>query len=289
VNEVIRSVAGLLILASSLACHGSPRSLSGAGSDFRSVTTLRSVGLDTAQWRRARQLLAHFENDRPEPQYDYVEVVKEEGIPDGRGYTAGWAGFTTRDGDLLRVVDLYFSFGTATSAGGHLARYRDTLRALATRQTGDTAWLAVNGFSSAWRLAAADSVFRRAQDSLVWMEKYQPAADSAAGRGWREPVSTLYLFDAWVLQGESGVNDLLRRVSARRRGTIRTEVEQRQEFLTQRRRVMCRDHTWRENVWRLSALDTISRIDPQMRSPWTFKITDRCRRRRWQTHGVTVP
>src|SRR5262245_33374802 len=50
----------------------------------------RGSGLDADQRRRVDQLISAFENSTTEIQYDYAE-----NIDDGRGVTAGRAGFTT--------------------------------------------------------------------------------------------------------------------------------------------------------------------------------------------------
>src|SRR5579862_8416717 len=51
--------------------------------------------LTSAQRRRADQIISVFENDTIELQYGYTEE-----LDDGRGLTAGRAGFTTATGDL---------------------------------------------------------------------------------------------------------------------------------------------------------------------------------------------
>src|SRR4051794_38398220 len=58
--------------------------------------------LTAAQHHRADQLVSTFENSTPVIQYGYIE-----NIHDGRGYTAGRAGFTTATGDFLDVVERY--------------------------------------------------------------------------------------------------------------------------------------------------------------------------------------
>ncbi|ARX88391.1 hypothetical protein SMD44_07878 [Streptomyces alboflavus] len=59
-------------------------------------------GLSAEQRRRADQLVSVFENGTTKIQYGYAE-----NLDDGRGVTAGRAGFTTDDGDALEVVRAY--------------------------------------------------------------------------------------------------------------------------------------------------------------------------------------
>src|ERR671927_1439694 len=61
-----------------------------------------SLTVDAERKHRAAQITSTFENSTLELQYDYVENVG-----DGRGVTAGRAGFTSATGDLLLVVRRY--------------------------------------------------------------------------------------------------------------------------------------------------------------------------------------
>ena len=55
-----------------------------------------SSGLNPEQRHRADALISIFENGTPKIQYGYAENIR-----DGRGITAGRAGFTTATGDAL--------------------------------------------------------------------------------------------------------------------------------------------------------------------------------------------
>ena len=68
------------------------------------------------------EMVSVFENGTPEIQYAYIE-----NLDDGRGYTAGRAGFCTGCGDLLTVVQSY----TAQVPDNPLATYLPTLTRLA--------------------------------------------------------------------------------------------------------------------------------------------------------------
>ena len=91
------------------------------------------------------EMVSVFENSTPEIQYAYVE-----NLDDGRGYTAGRAGFCTGCGDLLTVVQKY----TAQAPDNPLARYLPTLTRLAAASSDSTEGL--DGFERAWRTAAQD-------------------------------------------------------------------------------------------------------------------------------------
>ena len=113
-------------------------------------------GLTPDQKRRAEQLTSIFENDTTELQYAYTEDLH-----DGRGITAGRAGFTTRDGDALQVVEIY----TKKLPQNNLAKFLPELKRLKTENSGDTSHL--RGYADEWKKAAHDPAFRAAQDQVV--------------------------------------------------------------------------------------------------------------------------
>jgi chitosanase len=80
-----------------------------------------SLSVDAERKHRAAQIISTFENSTLELQYDYVE-----NIGDGRGITAGRAGFTSATGDLLLVVRRYVE----TKPDNVLAPYVPALEAV---------------------------------------------------------------------------------------------------------------------------------------------------------------
>jgi Glycosyl hydrolase family 46 len=81
---------------------------------------------------RAEQLTSIFENDTAELQYAYTEDLH-----DGRGITARRAGFTTRDGDALKVVEIY----SKKVPQNNLAKFLPELKRLKAKNSGDTSHL----------------------------------------------------------------------------------------------------------------------------------------------------
>src|ERR1051326_5151068 len=88
-----------------------------------------SEGMTPEQRRRADQIISVFENNTLEIQYDYVEE-----LGDGRGVTAGRAGFTSATGDLVMVVERY----VARKPDSPLKQYMIRLQALAEEEDGST-------------------------------------------------------------------------------------------------------------------------------------------------------
>ena len=148
-------------------------------------------GLSSAQKRRAEQLTSLFENGTIEIQYAYAED-----LGDGRGITAGRAGFTTATGDALLVVQRY----TQRKASNPLASYLPELERLGAAESGDTNNLV--GFIKAWEEAALDAGFRSVQDEVVDELYYLPSVDYADQAGLKTALARAVLYDAIIQHGE---------------------------------------------------------------------------------------
>ncbi|MEU8927685.1 chitosanase [Kitasatospora sp. NPDC048545] len=163
-------------------------------------------GLTPDQRRRADQLISVFENSTTEIQYGYAE-----NIGDGRGVTAGRAGFTTNDGDALKVVRAY----TAASPDNPLARFVPELERLAASGSGETGGLPEDEYVAAWKQAAGDPVFRRVQDDQVDQRYFTPAMDQADRLGLTTALARAELYDASIQHGNGGEYDALPALVAR--------------------------------------------------------------------------
>lgn len=148
-------------------------------------------GLNPEQKRRAEQITSVFENDTLELQYAYMEA-----LDDGRGYTAGRAGFTTGTGDLLIVVERYSDL----VPGNELAAYLPRLRVLADANSDSISGL--GGLPDAWARAADDARFRTVQDQVVDEEYYQPAVTRWRDAGLKTALSLAAIYDAIIQHGE---------------------------------------------------------------------------------------
>ncbi|MEV7598438.1 chitosanase [Kitasatospora sp. NPDC089797] len=157
-------------------------------------------GLTPDQRRRADQLISVFENSTTEIQYDYAENIN-----DGRGVTAGRAGFTTNDGDALKVVRAY----TAVSPDNPLARFIPELERLAAAGSGDTSGLPEADYIAAWKQAAQDPAFRQVQDDQVDQRYFTPAMDQADQLGLGTALARAELYDASIQHGNGSEYDAL--------------------------------------------------------------------------------
>lgn len=171
-------------------------------------------GLGADQRRRADQLVSVFENGTTRIQYAYAE-----NLGDGRGVTAGRAGFTTGDGDALEVVRAY----TKRVPDNPLARFVPGLE----REARGTGGKGSGGsgapfpdaeFIGAWKRAAADPAFRDVQDAQVDERYFTPAARAAEKAGLRSPLALAELYDASIQHGNGpdrdGLPALVKRTTA---------------------------------------------------------------------------
>ena len=140
--------------------------------------------------RTADQIVSVFENGVPDIQYGYIEDLQ-----DGRGYTAGRAGFCSACGDMAEVVRRY----TDVAPSNPLASFLPTLMRLASEGSDSRADLA--GLPRAWTEASADPQFRAVQDAVVEERYYRPAVDLAQQLGLTSSLGRLAFYDTAVQHG----------------------------------------------------------------------------------------
>nr|WSY54146.1 chitosanase [Streptomyces sp. NBC_00886] len=164
-----------------------------AASFVGSAAAAAGGGLTADQRRRADQLISIFENSTPEIQYGYAENLN-----DGRGVTAGRAGFTTGDGDALQVVQAY----TNLVPDNPLAQFIPSLQ-----QNGSG--LDEAAYIAAWKEAANDQVFRDVQDAQVEARYFSPAMQDADQLGLATALARAELYDASIQHGNTSNGDAL--------------------------------------------------------------------------------
>ena len=244
-------IASVLITA--LLCGCEPEILPRAIVDAQ-VTS----GFTPDQRRIADQIISIFENNTSVIQYDYAE-----NLDDGRGITAGRAGFTSATGDMLTVVEQY----TIHTPDTPLAAYLPALKGLAANEDGSTERL--DGLAVEWRVAASDPAFRAVQDEIVDMEYYDPAVAHANSIGLISPLSLLIIYDAAIQHGNGedadGLPAMIAKTTAVTGGTVADGIDEEawvQEFLRVRRAVLLNPTAsetqieWSESVGRVDTLRT---------------------------------
>jgi chitosanase len=213
--------------------------------------TQLGTGLTPVQKRRAEALTSVFENGTPTLQYAYTEK-----LGDGRGITAGRAGFTSGTGDLLEVVERYAKQVPATP----LAKYLPRLRVLAQKESGDTTGL--EGLEKAWATAAKDPKFRAAQDAVVDKEYFGPAMKHADDLGLKTPLARAQLYDAIIQHGDGddpdGLGALISRANKEAGGSPKQGVP---------------ETRWLGAFLKVRRADLAHTSDPATRKEWAQSVS----------------
>ena len=178
------------------------------------------------------KVVSIFENSTPLIQYAFIANLN-----DGRGYTAGRAGFTSGTGDLLEVVKAYQTL----ASDNVLVKYLPALLLV----NGSASVAGLEGLPQDWELAAGDARFVAAQDSVNERLYRQPARQLAALLGLRLPLSRLAIYEAGIQHGygedSDSITKIAERVSAAVAGTPAKGVDEKkwlQSFLTERRKTL---------------------------------------------------
>lgn len=217
--------------------------------------------LDDFQKHRAEQLINLFENDSFDFEYAYVEA-----LDDGRGITAGRAGFTTATGDLLAVVKEY----TRQKPDNVLAKFIPRLQEL--RQERSDSQEGLDGLLQAWKMAAKDPIFRKTQDAIVDQFYYQPSVQYSNDLGLHTALARAAVYDTIIQHGggndPDGLPAILERTSQAVGGTPTEGVDEKvwlDSFLTQRRETLMNPNddktrdVWRESVGRCDVFRALAK------------------------------
>ncbi|MES2461062.1 MAG: chitosanase [Armatimonadota bacterium] len=139
----------------------------------------------------AMQMVSSAENSSLawRKQYAYIEDIK-----DGRGYTAGIIGFCSGTGDMLVVVERYAKLAPGEKS---LTAFLPALR----KVNGTASHKGLDEpFVRAWKDAAKDPQFQKAQDAIRDEWYFTPAVTQAKADGLRALGQFIY-YDALVMHG----------------------------------------------------------------------------------------
>jgi chitosanase len=203
------------------------------------------------------KIVSIFENSTPLIQYAFIANLN-----DGRGYTAGRAGFTSGTGDLLEVVKVYQTL----ASDNVLVKYLPALLLV----HGSDSVAGLEGLPQDWALAAGDARFVAAQDSVNERLYRQPARLLATTLGVNLPLSRLAIYEAGIQHGYGddfdSVNKIAERASAAAQGSPAKGVDEKkwlQSFLTERRKDLLNPADrataagWAASVSRADAIQSI--------------------------------
>lgn len=122
-------------------------------------------------------------------QYSYIEDIH-----DGRGYTAGIIGFTSKNGDLLDVIRYY----TRLSPHNPLKKYIPALERV--KSTASHKGLDSN-FVKAWKKVGQSSKMIQSQNHIL-NKQYMNPAISNAKKDHLSPLGQYIYYDALVVHGD---------------------------------------------------------------------------------------
>ena len=195
------------------------------------------------------QVVSVFENDTTEIQYGYIENLN-----DGRGYTAGRAGFTTANGDLVDVVSDYLKLNPESPFQSLLGALKDAAK------NHSSSVERLSALPGMWKHAAQDSRFRKVQDEVVDSYYLDPARDRAESLHITSYLGILCLYDAAIQHGEGNDPDSLDSMIKKLRNDYSNEEELLRDFLKIRHYVLLHPHDsrtkaeWKKSVGRVRAL-----------------------------------
>ena len=203
------------------------------------------------------RIVSIFENSTPLIQYAFIANLN-----DGRGYTAGRAGFTSGTGDMLEVVKQYQDL----ASDNVLLKYLPALLLV----NGSASVAGLEGLPQDWALAAGDARFIAAQDSVNERLYRQPARRLATTLGATFPLSRLAIYEAGIQHGYGedfdSVNRIAERASAAAAGTPAKGVDEKKwlhAFLSERRKDLLNPANkataagWAASVSRADAIQSI--------------------------------
>jgi chitosanase len=210
---------------------------------------------NTTLKHRAEQIISSFENSTTTVQYSAAQ-----NIGDGRGITAGEAGFTSGTHDLLLVVQEY----TDLKPDNPLVNYLPALN----KVDGTDSTAGLENFAADWTQAVnTDPILTKAQDIIYDQLYFTPAMKHAKQLGIKTAVGQLVMLDTIIQHGDGNDPDGLPAIiktTQYENGAIQgNEAAWLKAFLENRRKVLLnpRDKAtaadWRESVSRIDALESI--------------------------------
>ncbi|KAJ1960095.1 hypothetical protein GGI12_003991 [Dipsacomyces acuminosporus] len=163
----------------------------------------------------ALQLTNVYENGDTKFHYDYCENIK-----DGRGYTAGIAGFTTATADAWEVIKAYHKM---TGGNDAMSKYDDVLAKLA--KSGSDSTSGLSGYCDAWKsLGKSDGKFRAAQDKIRDEMYFNPSQKLADDLGASFDVTRGQIYDTTIQHGDGDDPDSVKSLIKRTNSSFKSDA-----------------------------------------------------------------
>jgi chitosanase len=195
------------------------------------------------------RLTSIFENSTPKLQYTYVE-----NIHDRRGYTFGFAGFTSGTYDGTMFLEEY----NRLRPGNPLMRFLPTFRKIDAGPHDDEgrnpSVAGLKDFPAAFRSCGGDPDFRKAQHALVDRLYWKPSQRIAERVGAKLPITRGQFYDTCINFGEDGLEDLVLKTTRAIGASPKNGADEKMwlaKFLELRLAVLRADESWAEAVDRV--------------------------------------
>ena len=248
-RKLMQSLSTLFCCLLLVSACNSGNSSTSTASTVASISEARQVEIED-------HLVSAFENGTTDIQYGYIENLN-----DGRGYTAGRAGFTSGTGDLLLVVQRY----SQLVAGNALEKYLPALH----KVDGSDSVAGLDGIEADWANAANDPKFKLVQDQINNEQYRQPARKLAAVLGLQWPLSKAAVYEAGIQHGYGDnldtVNQIAERASAQVGGSPAKGIDEKvwlKAFLEQRKQDLLHPaNSTTAAVW----VESVDRADAMLR------------------------
>ncbi|KAJ2795160.1 hypothetical protein H4S07_006557 [Coemansia furcata] len=156
-----------------------------------------------------------YENGDTNFHYEYCEDLK-----DGRGYTAGIAGFCSGTGDAWQMVQAYHKL---TGGKDDMSQFDTEMARLAKLSDSGKDASSVSGlpnYCAVWKkLGNSDPKFKQAQDQIRDQMYFTPAMDQAKILGLKTTIAQAQLYDTALEHGAGddadGLISLIKRTNAK--------------------------------------------------------------------------
>ncbi|KAJ2896803.1 hypothetical protein GGI21_000176 [Coemansia aciculifera] len=170
-----------------------------------------NAALDGCAKTLALKVTNIYENGDSNFHYDYCE-----NLHDGRGFTAGIAGFCSGTGDAWEVIQAYHKL--TGGRGDEFSKFDTVLKKYA--ESGSDSTSGLDGYCALWgKLGKGDARFKQAQDSVRDELYVAPAQQYSAKLGLRLTISQAQLYDTGIEHGTGndadGLGSLIKRTNAK--------------------------------------------------------------------------
>ena len=219
---------------------------------------------------RVDQVVSVFEYGSTEVQYCTIEDIH-----DGRGYTAGRAGFTTATGDFYELILRYRKLDKNSPFNPYESILKERARDMSS---------SVKGLEDApliWSKLCTTDLFKSAQDQLVEDFYKKPARLHMKDFDIKSSLGYLVFHDTILQQGDGQDPDSFNGVIAKMKTKPASEKNFLIEFLKARAEILIHPHNtetgdvWKDSVDRAYALRKLVESEQfDLSQPFTLHVWD---------------